>query len=64
MADNYGFTFSFSRRKQSKRERGKRVFRNRQQAKKYLKPARRSAKAYGISNIRIVKATKKEYERR
>lgn len=61
--NNYGFTLSFSQRKLDKRVRGGSVFRTRKQAESRAKVMRATAKGFGISNIRVVKATKKEYDR-
>tara|TARA_R100000353_G_scaffold10353_1_gene11499 strand:- start:5623 stop:5862 length:240 start_codon:yes stop_codon:yes gene_type:complete len=59
---NYGFTLSFSQRRLDKRVRGGSVYRTRKQASSEAKRMRASAKGFGISNIRVVKATKKEYD--
>ena len=61
-AKNYGYTVSFNQRKLKNRIRGGSVFRTKTEAES-VKELKANAKGFGISNVRSVKATKKEYDR-
>ena len=63
MANNYGYTISFASRGLKSRVRGGSVFRTKGEANKYAGDLRKNMKGYGISNVRVVKATKKEYDK-
>lgn len=63
MTKNYGYTVSFNQRKLKDRMRGGSVFRTKSEAERYVKELKENAKGFGISNVRAVKATKKEYDR-
>lgn len=63
MVKNYGYTVSFNQRKLKDRIRGGSVFRTKSEAERYVKELKGNAKAFGISNVRSVKASKKEYDR-
>lgn len=60
---NYGYTVSFSQRKVKGRVRGGSVFRTKKEANAYVSKLKETAKGFGISNVRSVKATKKEYDK-
>lgn len=59
---NYGYTVSFSNRGSKKRIRSMAVFRTKREAESAMKTLKATAKAFGASNLRVVKATKKEYD--
>lgn len=64
MPKNYGYTLSFTakmRSGKSRRVRGQRVFRTREEADRSKKELSKTAKSFGVKNVRTVKATKKEY---
>lgn len=63
MVKNYGYTISFNQRKVDKRVRGGSVFRTKKEADAYVSKLKETAKGFGISNVRSVKATKKEYDK-
>jgi len=63
MVKNYGYTVSFNQRKLKDRIRGGSVFRTKAEAERYVKELKGNAKSFGISNVRSVKASKKEYDR-
>jgi len=63
MTKNYGYTISFSQRKVKGRVRGGSVFRTKKEADSYVSELKKNAKGFGISNVRSVKATKKEYDK-
>lgn len=60
---NYGYTISFNQRKLKKRVRGGSVFRTKKEADNYIKELQKTSKGFGISNVRSVKATSKEYSK-
>ena len=60
---NYGYTISFNQRKLRKRVRGGSVFRTKKEADAYVKELQKTSKGFGISNVRSVKATSKEYNK-
>ena len=63
MVKNYGYTVSWSSRGTKKRTRSFAVYRTKKQAEEDMKILKATAKAFGASNLRVVKATKKEYDR-
>lgn len=63
MVKNYGYTVSWSSRGTKKRTRSRAIYRTKKQAESSMKTLKETAKAFGASNLRVVKATKKEYDR-
>lgn len=63
MVKNYGYTVSWSSRGSKKRARSMAVFRTKREAESNMRTLKQTAKAFGASNLRVVKATKKEYDR-
>jgi hypothetical protein len=63
MKNNYGYTISYSSKGLKNRVRGGSVFRTKKEAETYVKNLNKSMKGYGISKVRSVKATQKEYNK-
>ena len=56
---NYGYTVSWSSRGSKKRSRSMAIFRTKREAESKMKILKATAKAFGASNLRVVKATKR-----